>query len=98
MISSCQVTDQLFGVALIKSGSEVGARAEPERVGCTARMPRAARMPDGQLFILTVGAQRFRLLAPARAMPEGYPVGDGEIVDDEPALVVGADLLASVTA
>ena len=32
MIGACQVTDQLFGVLLIRSGSEVGAPAEPERV------------------------------------------------------------------
>ena len=48
MIGACQVTDQLFGVLLIKSGSEVGAPAQPERVGCTARMLRVDRLPDGR--------------------------------------------------
>src|SRR5215510_2241307 len=76
MIGACQVTDQLFGVVLIRSGKEVGAPAEPERVGCTARMHRVERMPDGQMFILTMGEQRFRLINPARVMAEGYLVGD----------------------
>jgi Lon protease-like protein len=93
MIGACQVTDQLFGVVLIRSGREVGAPAVPERVGCTARMHRVQRMPDGQMFILTVGEQRFRLEQPARAMPEGYLVGDVELLTEpatggvEPALV-----------
>src|SRR5438105_13321345 len=78
MIGACQVTDQLFGVVLIRSGSEVGVPAEPERVGCTARMVRVGRLPDGPMTILTVGEQRFRLMGPARLMPEGYLVGDVE--------------------
>ena len=76
MIGACQVTDQLFGVLLIKNGSEVGAPAQPERVGCTARMLRIDRLPDGRMTILTIGEQRFRLQGPARVMSEGYLVGD----------------------
>jgi ATP-dependent Lon protease len=96
MIGACQVTDQLFGVLLIRSGSEVGAPAEPERVGCTARMLRVERLPDGQMIILTLGEQRFRLVGPARVMPEGYLVGDVRMLADEPTPVVPAELLASV--
>jgi Lon protease-like protein len=84
MIGACQVTDQLFGVLLIRSGSEVGEPAQPERVGCTARMVRVDRLPDGRMMILTVGEQRFRLLGPARVMSEGYLVGDVRLLD-EPA-------------
>jgi Lon protease-like protein len=82
MIGSCQVTDQLFGVLLIRSGAEVGAPAEPERVGCTARMVRVDRLPDGRMTILTIGEQRFRLLGRARVMPEGYLVGDVRLFED----------------
>ena len=96
MIGACQVTDQLFGVLLIRSGLEVGAPAEPERVGCTARMHRVDRLPDGQMNILTFGERRFRLLGAARAMPEGYLVGDVRIVDEPPVPTVASDLLASV--
>jgi Lon protease-like protein len=95
MIGACQVTDQLFGVVLIHSGREVGVPAEPEPVGCTARMVRIDRIPDGRMNILTVGEQRFRMVGPARVMPEGYLVGDVQMLNDpstaaiEPALVRG---------
>jgi Lon protease-like protein len=95
MIGACQVTDQLFGVLLIRSGSEVGAPAQPERVGCTARMVRVDRLPDGRMTILTIGETRFRLLGPARVMPEGYLVGDVRHMPDT-AEVVAPDLVAGV--
>src|SRR5438132_4191242 len=96
MIGACQVTDQLFGVLLIRSGREVGEPAQPERVGCTARMLRVDRLPDGQMTILNIGEQRFRLLGPPRVMPEGYLVGDVRVLADAPA-AIPAELLASVS-
>ena len=98
MIGECQVTDRLFGVVLIRSGLEVGAPAEPELVGCTARMHRVERLPDGQMYILCIGEQRFRLLQPARVMPEGYLVGDVSIAPDNGAVDVDAGLVESVVA
>ena len=98
MIGACQVTDQLFGVLLIRTGSEVGAPAQPERVGCTARMVRVDRMPDGRMMILTVGETRFRLLGHARVMPEGYLTGDIRLLHDEPGAAVAPDLAAGVAA
>jgi ATP-dependent Lon protease len=97
MIGACQVTDQLFGVTLIRSGQEVGSPAVPERVGCTARMLRVERLPDGRMNILSVGERRFRLLGPARVQPEGYLVGDVRFLDDTSAVELPADLVASVT-
>ena len=96
MIGACQVTDQVFGVLLIRSGSEVGAPAVPERVGCMARMLRDDRLPDGRMTILTIGEQRFRLIGPPRVMAEGYLVGDVRLLLDD-AGVVPPDLLESVT-
>jgi Lon protease-like protein len=98
MIGACQVTDQTFGVVLIRSGSEVGAPAVPERVGCTARMLRIDRLPDGQMNIFSVGEQRFRLLGPARAMPEGYLVADVRMLADPPSPDVPPALVADVLA
>jgi Lon protease-like protein len=98
MIGACQVTDQVFGVLLIRSGSEVGAPAVPERVGCTARMLRVDRLPDGRMNILTIGEQRFRLLGPARAMVEGYLVGDARLLTDDATAPVPNDLVENVTA
>src|SRR5689334_6812596 len=96
MIGACQVTDQLFGVVLIRSGREVGAPAEPEQVGCIARMVRIDRIPDGQMHILTIGEQRFRLVGPARIQPEGYLVGDVQLLSD-PETNVDSALVATVT-
>jgi Lon protease-like protein len=98
MIGACQVTDQLFGVLLIRSGSEVGAPATPERVGCTARMLRVDRLPDGQMTIMTMGEQRFRLVGPARVTPEGYLVGDVHLLPDAPGAPVPAELVSNVSA
>lgn len=96
MIGACQVTDQIFGVVLIRSGREVGDPAEPERVGCTARMMRVDRQPDGRMNILTMGEQRFRLVSPVRVMPEGYLVGDAELLPEVSGDGVAAELLDSV--
>jgi ATP-dependent Lon protease len=96
MIGACQVTDQLFGVLLIRSGLEVGEPAVPERVGCTARMVRVDRLPDGRMTILTVGETRFRLLGQPRVMPEGYLVGDVQLLADEPTVGVAPDLVSNV--
>jgi Lon protease-like protein len=97
MIGACQVTDQLFGVALIRRGREVGDPAEPEPIGCTARMVRVDRIPDGQMHILTIGEQRFRLIGQARVVPQGYLVGDVELLPDRAAGAVESNLVASVT-
>jgi hypothetical protein len=98
MIGECQVTDRLFGIVLIRSGLEVGAPAEPELVGCTARMHQVERMPDGQMFILCIGEQRFRLLRPARVMADGYLVGDVSIFSDDAGVPVEAALVENVVA
>ncbi len=97
MIGACQVTDQLFGVVLIHSGREVGDPAEPEHVGCTARMVRVDRIPDGRMNILTVGEQRFRLVGPARAMPEGYLVGDVQMLNEPSTAPVESTLVSDVS-
>src|SRR5689334_10826132 len=96
MIGACQVTDQLFGVLLIRSGREVGEPAVPERVGCTARIVQLERVGDGQMHLLALGEQRFRLLSEPRVMPEGYLEGDVEILSDEAVQVVPPELLGSV--
>jgi uncharacterized protein len=97
MIGACQVTDQIFGVLLIRSGREVGDPAEPEQVGCTARMVRVDRIPDGQMHILSVGEQRFRLIGPARVMPEGYLVADVQMLAEPPAALVDSELMSGIT-
>jgi Lon protease-like protein len=46
--------------------------------------------------ILTVGEQRFRLRGATRALPEGYLVGDVELLVDRTTAEVDAALVASV--
>jgi Lon protease-like protein len=84
MIGECQLNDDVFGVLLIRRGREVGEAAEPERVGCTARLHRVERQPDGRINILSIGEHRFRLLEQARLAPEGYLVGRAEVTTVEP--------------
>src|SRR3978361_1673535 len=55
-----------FGVVAIRQGGEDEQVAPAEAlydVGCTARVRRVAAQPDGGFAIVTVGGDRFRLLA-----------------------------------
>ena len=61
MIGTCVVTDNLFGVCLIKEGVEVGGPAEPFEIGTIARISEVERMPDGRMNLMTFGTGRFRL-------------------------------------
>ena len=97
MIGACQVTDQLFGVLLIRSGREVGAPAEPEQVGCTARMVRVDRMPDGQMHILTIGEQRFRLMGRRGSCPRATWSATSQMLAEPEAAAVEADLVSGIT-
>jgi Lon protease-like protein len=57
-------TPRRFGVVAIRQGWEVGAEAAEALhvVGCAAELRRVSRYPDGRYDIVTVGADRFRLL------------------------------------
>jgi Lon protease-like protein len=59
MINRCYQSGQPFGVALIKSGQEVGGRAEPFLVGCTAIITEMEPLPGGRMNIVAVGRERF---------------------------------------
>jgi uncharacterized protein len=99
MIAACQVSAEPFGVVLIRSGEEVGPAARPERVGCTARLVRVDRFPDGTMDILTIGEHRFALQAPPRVTPEGYLIGDSRITTaEEPPTDLPGTLLEEVVA
>lgn len=91
MMGTCMVNDQLFGVALIKDGEEVGAPAVPFEMGTIARIERLQRLPDGRMNLLAQGVQRFRLLEPPRPTP--YLVAQVECLAP-----VAADLPAQLAA
>jgi Lon protease-like protein len=85
MIEHCLGSGNAFGVALIKEGKEVGGPAVPWTVGTTATIVRTLELDEGGLHVLTVGAERFRLLEILQVEP--YMVGEVELLaeNDEAA-------------
>ncbi len=59
MIGRCYQSGKPFGVALIKAGQEVGGRAEPFLIGCTAVITEMEPLPGGRMNIVAVGRDRF---------------------------------------
>jgi Lon protease-like protein len=62
MTKECLKDNEPFGVCLIRSGSEVGAPALPEDVGCLARVVHWDMQQLGVLQVRVRGEQRFRIL------------------------------------
>lgn len=76
MIGECLAGSGNFGVVLIKEGEEVGPPAEPFEVGTEAKIIKAERMDDGQLFIIVSGQRRFKIVK----MLEPEPYLSAEVV------------------
>jgi Lon protease-like protein len=86
MIRECIEEDAPFGVALIKSGDEVGSSSVPYDVGTMARILQVEYLDDGRMNIFTIGQQRFRIVTVNTTQPylraevtalEPEPAGDG---------------------
>jgi len=95
MIGECLESEQPFGVVLIKSGQEVGAPAEPYRVGTTASIAAVNRLEDGRMALVAIGEQRFRIDEIVRVQP--YLVGQVQRLEDpsdDPAAATLATALA----
>jgi Lon protease-like protein len=90
MIGECIQHGQDFGVALIRSGAEVGAAAEPYEVGTTAHIVQVESEADGRMNILCVGAARFRIAHLLHDRP--YLSGQIELWPWEPYLDGSADI------
>ena len=58
------VPGRSFGVIALRQGHHEGTGSEQDthRIGCTAILREARRLPDGRFDIITLGAKRFRLL------------------------------------
>jgi Lon protease-like protein len=91
MIGTCAVTDNLFGVCLIRDGVEVGGPAEPFEIGTVARISEIERLPDGRMNLMTFGISRFRLAEVIQREP--YLVG--RVVVLEPSSEPTADELVA---
>lgn len=75
MAKSCLKNNSPFGIVLIKSGSEVGNPAEPEKVGTLARILEWDMQELGILHVRVKGEQRFRLAS-------HYPLANGLLIGE----------------
>jgi len=73
-----------FGVIAIRKGRETGVEGVHSlyEIGCTAALRRVEELPDGRFDIVTVGTQRFRLLALDDHLP--YLQGEVEPLTEDP--------------
>jgi uncharacterized protein len=73
-----------FGVIAIRKGRETGVEGVHSlyQIGCTAALRRVEKHEDGRFDLVTVGTQRFRLLALDQTLP--YLQGEVEMLADRP--------------
>lgn len=62
MLNYCLETESDFGIALIKSGREVGGPAVPYEVGTTAHISGVEHKQDDKIHISVVGKERFTIV------------------------------------
>ncbi len=79
-----------FGVIAIRKGRETGAEGVQSlyEIGCIAALRRVEEHEDGRFDLVTVGTQRFRLLALDQTLP--YLQGEVEMLADEAVDQAGA--------
>ena len=82
MVRDCMRESREFGICLIKKGQEVGSVAQPEQIGCRARIMDWNMEQLGVLQISTLGTQRFRVIG-TRAESGGLLIGETEPLDPE---------------
>jgi len=91
MVRNCLREDGEFGVCLIRSGQEVGAPAEPEEIGCKARIVDWSMEQLGLLQLRSVGTERFRILD-LEASPAGLLGARITPLETESAVAIPAQL------
>jgi Lon protease-like protein len=103
MARACLRESSPFGVCLIREGSEVGAPAVPEPVGCLARIAECDMEELGILKVRAEGLERFRILS-TEVSKQGLIIGkieplaaEGE-APDAPGLAECAQFLAKAIA
>lgn len=62
MVRECLKNESPFGIIKIKSGQEVGMAAQPEQVGCLARITQWDMQDLGVLLISLQGEEKFRIV------------------------------------
>ena len=81
MINRCLETESDFGVALIKSGREVGGPAVPYQMGTIAHISQVEPKQDDNINISVIGRQRFSLLDITQETP--YMMGRVLLLNDK---------------
>jgi uncharacterized protein len=74
MLIDCEEREEDFGIALIRSGQEVGGTADPYEIGTTAHIMRMVDMEDGRKHVIVRGMQRFIIQRLDHSRP--YLVGE----------------------
>lgn len=69
MLARCLAGDGLFGVALLKSGQEVGGTGIPHDIGTLAKIVHVTKLPDDSSLVLARGRTRFRINNITRLSP-----------------------------
>jgi Lon protease-like protein len=87
MTRECLKHDEPFGVCLIRQGSEVGAPAVPEEVGCLAKIREWDMQQQGILNLKTLGSQRFRILE-RQANTQGLISASVELIPPDASIAV----------
>jgi uncharacterized protein len=82
MARACLRDGTAFGVCLIREGSEVGAPAVPEPVGCAARIVDCDAEELGILKVRAEGLERFRIVS-HEVSRQGLIVGEIEALAPE---------------
>ena len=81
LVRRCIERQRPFGIVLIRSGSEVGAGAEPYEVGTEAKIVAESPLPDGRSYIVTRGERRF-VVESLIADAEPYLMGKVRFLDE----------------
>ena len=82
MAKNCLRAGTPFGVCLIREGSEVGAPATHEDLGCLARITQWDMQQFGLLQLVAQGGERFRVRA-TRIRTDGLILADIEILAED---------------
>ena len=81
MVQRCLDSNSSFGVALIKSGVEVGGTAEPYSIGTSARISNVAKIENERILLNVEGESRFRIKNISQSQP--YLEASVEFIADE---------------
>ncbi len=87
MTRDCLKRDAPFGVCLIHEGTEVGAPAVPEGIGCLAKILECDMQQQGILNLKIRGSQRFRILE-RETGAQGLISADVELIPPDATVAV----------